>query len=34
MDVPEILIVIGIAVLIAELIHHWRWRHHGAHKTR
>lgn len=34
MDVPEVLIVVGIAALVAEVIHHWMWRYHHTPHTR
>jgi hypothetical protein len=33
MDVPEILILLGIAALAAELLHNWKWHHDHAHKA-
>lgn len=35
MDVPEVLIVLGIAALVAEIVSHWVWRYrHTPHIRR
>ena len=33
MDVPEILILLGIIALVLEVVHNWKRRDHGAHKV-
>ncbi len=33
MDVPEVLIVIGILALLAELIYNWKRNHDAANKA-